>query len=574
VSPAPSDGPTGGSFLIAAPGRTFAPEDLSDEARAIARTIDEFWARDVAPALPALDRHEPAAARALLRKSAGLGLTSMQVPADLGGVALDLPSVILATEHLAEDPSYFGWHHGHAGLGTLPLVYYGTAAQQRQYLPRLLSVDLMGAYALTEPHAGSDALAARTRADLVADGRAYTLNGQKAWITNGAEADLFTVFAKVGGEHFTAFLVERAFGVRSGAEERKMGLQGTSTTPVYFDNVRVPVENVLGEIGRGHIVALNILNDGRLKIGPLTLRGARKVLRTSLAYARERRAFGSPIASFGAIRQKLAAMAVRIFAAESVVWRAVGLIDEVTRQSDGVRPPHVREIAAFEEFAIECAIVKVFTSEMLDVVTDEGVQIHGGSGFHRDAYVERAFRDARVNRIFEGTNEINRLVIVSQLIKRAERNRLPLFEPAAGRMRPSAAAWRRPGPLGAERALVDRARGLARDLVGLLRDRVSIAGEQDLMLLLADIVIEVFAMEAVVLRAARPDLHSNLSAALAASYVQESVARVERAALTIVTDVPDGALAARARALGRRNSGNAIALQRQIAGALVAGDGP
>jgi alkylation response protein AidB-like acyl-CoA dehydrogenase len=559
----------GGWFLIAAPEDTLTPEALGEDARAVAATVDEFWTREVAPALPALERHDPGVARRLLRRSAALGLTAMQVPEPLGGLGLDLPTVVLATEHLAEDPSYLGWHHGHCGLGTLPLVHFGRPDLQRQFLPRLLSAELVAAYALTEPHGGSDALAARTRADLAADGRTYRLNGQKAWITNGGEADVFTVFAKVGGEHLTAFLVERTAGVRTGAEERKMGLHGTSTTAVFFDNVDVPAHHVVGDIGRGHIVALTVLNDGRLKIGPLAIRGAKRVIAASAAHARTRRAFGSPIASFGAVRDLIAGMAARLFAAESVTWHTVGRIQAWTARRAAPGGGGAAGLASFEEFAIESAIVKVCASEMLGAVADAGVQIHGGEGFHHGSLVERAFRDARVNRIFEGTNEINRLVVVSQLLKRAARERLPL---AAGASGPPATAR---GPADREAALVDRARALTRDCLILTASRygAAIESEQDLVLRLADMAIAVYVMQAVVARARRLGPAST-AVALAAAGVHHGLQQVARAAVALgrhLGHTPGAAdLVARALALAAADDTDIIGVRRRIAAAVLA----
>ncbi|MGH9663114.1 MAG: acyl-CoA dehydrogenase family protein, partial [Bryobacteraceae bacterium] len=317
----------GGAFLLGpvAPGDVFTPEDFSAEHRAIARTTDEFWAKEVAPRLEEIRRLAPGVAPEILKKSAGLGLTAVVVPEQFGGMEMDLTSAMMVAEGVARDGSYSAWHGAHTGIGTLPLLLFGTEEQKRKYLPKLASAEMIAAYCLSEPQAGSDALAARTRADLSPDGTHYVLNGQKMWITNGGYADLYTVFAKIGGEQFTAFLVERSFGgVNPGAEEKKMGIKGSSTTAVYFDNVHVPVENVLGEIGRGHIIAFNILNLGRLTLGPFAIGGAKDVLAVSLRYAKERKAFGKSIADFGMIQHKLAEMAVRLYAAESMTYRVIG----------------------------------------------------------------------------------------------------------------------------------------------------------------------------------------------------------------------------------------------------------
>src|SRR5215831_18501204 len=358
---------SGGAFLIEgrAPAEIFTPEDLSEEHLAIARTVDEFWAKEVEPNLEAIQHQEPGVAREIVRKAAALGLTSILTPEKFGGMELDLTAMMVAAEHFAGDASWSGWQGAHAGIGTLPILFFGNERQKAKYLPKLTNLEMLGAYALTEPQAGSDALAARTRADLSADGTHYILNGQKMWITNGGAADLFTVFAKVGGEKFTAFLVERSFpGVSSGAEEHKMGIKGSSTTAVYFDNVCVPIGNVLGEIGRGHIIAFNILNVGRLKLGAGVLGAAKNVLAICLKYASERKAFGSAIAEFGAIRHKLAEMAIRIYAVESMVWRVVGLIESQLAQTSKAEPK------AVEEYAAECSMIKVYASEMLDYVVD------------------------------------------------------------------------------------------------------------------------------------------------------------------------------------------------------------
>src|SRR6266702_3801342 len=425
---------SGGAFLIEefSPDEVFTAEDLSEEHLAIARTVDEFWANDFEPHLEAIRQQKPGIALNVLRKSAGLGLTAVAIPERFGGMEMDLASVMIVGEHLGRDASYGSWHSAHTGIGTLPILFFGTEEQKQKYLPRLAKAEILAAYALTEPLAGSDALAIRTRADLSPDGKHYVLNGQKMWITNGGAADLFTVFAKVGGELFTAFLVDRSFpGVSSGAEEHKMGMKGSSTTAVYFDNVPVPVENVLGEVGRGHIIAFNILNLGRLKLGPFAVGGSKNVLGLSIKYAKERKAFGTTISQFGMIQHKLAEMAIRTFAAESMSYRVIGQIEALLEGFTWSQPDAARvKMKAVEEFAAECSIIKVYASEVLDYVVDEGVQIHGGYGYHQDYAVERAYRDSRINRIFEGTNEINRLLTTGMLLKRAQQGRLGIVKAA------------------------------------------------------------------------------------------------------------------------------------------------
>ncbi|MFZ3265581.1 MAG: acyl-CoA dehydrogenase family protein [Terriglobales bacterium] len=560
----------------------FTPEDLSEEHLAVGHMVDEFWANEVEPNLPAIREKKPGVAMAVLRKSVELGLTAMAIPEEYGGMAMDLPSLMVTAERMGRDGSYGGWHSAHTGIGTLPIVYFGNEQQKRKYLPKLANLEMLAAYALTEPLAGSDALAARTRADLSADGKHYILNGQKMWITNGGAADLFTVFAKVGGEKFTAFLVERNFpGVSSGAEEHKMGITGSSTTAVYLDNVPVPVENVLGEIGRGHVIAFNILNIGRLKLGPATVGAAKNVLAICLKYAKQRKAFGSTISEFGAIQHKLAEMAIRIFAAESMTWRVVGLIEnqrhasspELTTSSAGGS----QELKAIEEFAAECSMVKVYASEMLDYVVDEGVQIHGGYGYHQDYVVERAYRDSRINRLFEGTSEINRLVITGMPLKRAARGLLPLFE-AARAVLQEAESRRTPDDV--ELDLVHDAKKIALLTLAVAHQEygAQIEHQQEIIMNLSDIFMEVFAMESALLRSRKlAAAGRGVDAAdVCAVYLRDAIARVELSSRTVLSACNEGEELrrnlSRLRAYASHDPANAIALRRQIAGRLIASE--
>jgi len=569
----------GTAFLIedSTPQDIFTPEDLSDEHLAVGRMVDEFWANEVEPNLPAIREKKTGLALSVLRKSVDLGLTAMTIPEAYGGMAMDLPSLMVTSERLGRDGSYGGWHSAHTGIGTLPIVYFGNEQQKKKYLPKLAKVEMLAAYALTEPLAGSDALSARTRADLAPDGKHYLLNGQKMWITNGGAADLFTVFAKVGGEKFTAFLVERAFpGVSSGAEEHKMGITGSSTTAVYFDNVPVPVENVLGEIGRGHVIAFNILNIGRLKLGPAGVGAAKNVLAICLKYAKQRKAFGASIADFGAIQHKLAEMAIRIFAAESMSWRVVGLIENQMHGTTTGDPN--QELKAIEEFAAECSMVKVYASEMLDYVVDEGVQIHGGYGYHHDYAVERAYRDSRINRLFEGTSEINRLVITGMPLKRASRGLLPLFEAARAVLDQT-----EPQPANtndAEMNLVHNAKQIALLTLGIAHEKygAKLEQQQEIIMNLSDIIMEVFAMESALLRSrklAASGTGANAADATAV-YLRDAIARTELASRTVLSACAEGdelrRNLSRLCQYATHDPVNAIALRRQIAVRLLANE--
>jgi alkylation response protein AidB-like acyl-CoA dehydrogenase len=541
---------TGGSFLIEETAKCFTPEEFTDEHRAIARTANAFWNGEVEPHLEEIRHGNHDAAVAVLRKASELGLTSITTPEQYGGMEMDLVSAMIVAESVARDGSYAAWHGAHAGIGTLPILLFGTEEQKQRYLPKLARGEMIGAYCLSEAHAGSDALAARTRADLNAEGTHYILNGQKNWITNGGKADLFTVFAKVGGEQFSAFLVERSYpGVSSGAEEKKMGIKGSSTCAIFLDNVAVPRENLLGELGRGHIIAFNILNLGRLKLGPFAVGGAKDVLSVSIKYAKERQAFGHSIADFGMIRHKLAEMAIRIYAAESVSYRVAGLIENSGKPL----------LPACEEFAAECSIVKVYASEMLDFVVDEGVQIHGGYGFHADYAVERAYRDSRINRIFEGTNEINRMLITGMLLKRAQRGQLGLVKAAKAVMDDVVS-----GPSSA--ALVTNAKKIALLLLGVAYQKFlnTLDQQQEVLGGIADVIMEVFAMESVELRG---------NADYRDVYLRDGIARIEIAARTVLAACSEGDVLRTNMTVLRRFAKyeplDAISIRRRIAGRLI-----
>jgi alkylation response protein AidB-like acyl-CoA dehydrogenase len=572
----------GGEFLLRATsaGDIFTPEDFTEEHRAIARTTEEFWQSEVVPMLEAIQHQEAGVAVALIRKSAELGLTSVVIPEEYGGMGMDFTSMMIVAEGVARDGSYSAWHGAHTGIGTLPILFFGTPEQKRRYLPKLASCEMIAAYCLSEAHAGSDALAARTTAQLTPDGKNYVLNGQKMWITNGGAADLYTIFAKVDGK-LTAFLVERSYaGVKQGAEEKKMGIKGSSTCAIYLDNVLVPAENLLGEVGRGHIIAFNILNLGRLKLGPFAVGGAKNVLAASLAYAQERVAFGKPISEFGMIQQKLAQMATYLFAAESMSYRVEGMVSQAAGELNWQEPDAgARILKAAEEYAIECSFVKVFASEMLDFVVDEGVQIHGGYGYHQDYAVERAYRDSRINRIFEGTNEINRLLATGMLLKRAQKKQLPLVEAVtklqAQLLEPLSAAGATPSS--PEQSQVEQATKIALLLLGLAYQQfgAAIEEQQEVLASISDVMMNAFALESVVLRGAK--MAARGAGRNAAAYVtlfsHDAMNTIERAATDVITFCSEGDTRrtnlAVLRKLARREIPNVIELRRDVAKRLL-----
>jgi alkylation response protein AidB-like acyl-CoA dehydrogenase len=566
----------GAGFLLEeiTPEEIFTRERLSEEHIAIGRTVEEFWANEVEPNLPAIRQKKPGVALEVLRKSARLGLLGISVPEKFGGMEMDLPSVMVVAEVMGRDASYAGWHSAHTGIGSLPILFFGTEQQKEKYLPRLVSGELLAAYALTEPLAGSDALAARTRADLSPDGKHYILNGQKMWITNGGAADVFIVFAKVGGEKFTAFIVERAFGgLTSGAEEHKMGIQGSSTTAIYFDNVKVPVENVLGEVGRGHVIAFNILNIGRLKLGPAVMGAAKNILSISIKYAKQRKAFGLPIASFGAMQHKLAEMAIRIFATETMAWRVVGLIQAQLSGAEHGSPDSTKvELKAAEEYAAECSMVKVFAAEMLDFVADEGVQIHGGYGFHQDYAVERYYRDARINRLFEGTSEINRLVISGMPLKRAARGLLPLLEAAQKELTNDGQVQASSDP---EMRLVRNAKRIALFTLGVAHQKhgAGLEKHQEVVMSLSDLFMETFAMESTLLRCQNLGAASNRVANdISQVFLRDAISRMQASSQNVLSACSGSDLdrhMSKLRSLAEYQPVNAIQLRRNVAERLL-----
>ncbi|MGE0446089.1 MAG: acyl-CoA dehydrogenase family protein [Vicinamibacterales bacterium] len=568
----------GGAWILeeAGPATTFTPETVTDEHRLMAQTTRQFMDAEVLPSLEALEARDWSRARALLRRCGELGLLGINVPAEYGGLDLDKASALVVSEQIAFPASFASTYGAHANLCILPLVLFGTDDQKQRYLPRLVAGELVGAYALSESGSGSDALAARTRAARLADG-SWSLTGEKMWITNGGFADVFVVFAKVDGEQFTAFIVERAFpGVSSGAEEHKMGLHGSSTTPVILQDVAVPAGNVLGEVGKGHKVALNTLNFGRYELGAMCAGGCRLAIRDTVRYAAERRQFDRPIASFGAIRHKLGEMVARTYAAESLMYRTAGLIDAAIAGGASAA-------AAFEEYAAECSIAKVFGSDVLDFVVDECVQVHGGNGFVRDYPAERAYRDARVNRIFEGTNEINRLLISGMLARRAVKGELPLIA-AATRLQDEVLAPSAGGltfddetTLDAERRAVGAFRKVALMVLGTAMQTygAKLQDEQEVLAYAADILIDLYAADSAVLRATAAGGEQHVAAARL--FTADAAMRVEMAARSALAAMAEGdtlrTLLAALRRLLKAPPANTVALRRQLADAAVAGGG-
>ncbi len=574
----------GGSFLFEdlPAANVFTPEDFTEEQRQTFATADRFMSEEVVPAIDEFEHHKPGLARQLLRRAGELGLLAVFIPEKYGGLEMDLGTALVVAERVGRYASFSTTYGAHADIGTRPLLFFGPEELKQRFLPKLAQGEMMAAYCLSEPHAGSDALAARTRAELSPDGKHYVLNGEKMWISNGGWADLYTVFAKVDGEKFSAFLVERTMpGVRPGAEERKMGIKGSSTTPLVLENVAVPVENVLGEVGRGHVIAFNILNLGRLELGASCVGGAKDVLAQSIRYAKQRQAFGQAIIEFGLIQEKLAQMAARLFAAESLVYRTSGLIDSrLVDVSWGASDAAKKALEAIEEFAIECSIAKVYCSEALDFIVDEGVQIHGGYGFHQDYAVERAYRDSRINRIFEGTNEINRLLIPGILLKRAAQGRLELqsvIELITKEVYAGLGVSGEPsGPMGEAKELLDRAKKTVLWMAGVASQRFgkALEREQEVQAALADGVIAIYAAESACLPAGKLLAHGKGEAAsdMAGLLAREALSDGRRHAMIVLGACCEGERATVSLGLlenlTRTMPANTVALQRRIAGRL------
>ena len=580
----------GGSFLLESPqpGDIFTTADLTDDQKLIGQTAEEFVLKEVFPFIKELENKKPGLMAELVKKGGEVGLMGGGVPEEYGGAGLDKISTAVLTEKLSIYGGFAVTHGAHAGIGTLPIVYFGTEAQKKKYLPKLATGQWIGAYCLSEPQAGSDAQNSLTRAELNAQGTHYVLNGQKMWITNGGFADVYIVFAKIDGEKFTAFIVERTFpGFKPGNEEHKMGIHGSSTTPIFLENCMVPKENLLHEIGRGHIVAFNILNAGRFTLGASCVGGSKHVLMTSSKYAKERKAFGKQIGDFGLMKEKLAEMAIQIFAVESMVYRSAGNIEAAMAAASGSGDKIQNTMKVLEEYAIESSIAKVYGSEMLDFVVDEAVQIFGGYGFHEDYSVCRAYRDSRINRIFEGTNEINRMLIIQMLMKRAMGGQLPLI-PAAMKLADEILAGPSfeeapEGVLAGEARVVANSKKMFLQAAGgaVQKFREKLADEQELIGALSNVVMEIYAMESCMLRAQKAAATKGEPASQnlidsARVFINDAAERVEHEAKRAIAAIHEGDMLTTQMAVLKRFAKRApldtIALRRRVAAAIQSQD--
>jgi len=577
----------GGSFLLEErqTADVFTPEDFSEQHQMIGQTAEEFAVNEILPQAEKIEHKDYSVSRDLLKKAGDLGLSGVEIPEAYGGLEMDKVTAAIIADHIAKYAGFATTWGAHSGIGMLPIVYFGTEEQKKKYLPRLAAGEIVGAYALSEATSGSDALNCRARAVLSPDGKHYILNGEKMWITNAGFADLFTVFAKIDGEKFSAFLVERTFpGFSVGGEEHKMGIRGSSTCPIILNDCKVPVENLLGEIGKGHVIAFNILNIGRFKLGAMCVGGARVSLESAVAYAKQRKAFGKTIGDFGLVREKIANMATLIYVGESLVYRTVGMMDALLSEIDSASPDAAaiakERRKAIEEYAVECSILKVWGSEMIDYVVDETVQIFAGYGFVEEYPAERAYRDARINRIFEGTNEINRLIITGFLLKRAMSGQLALM-PAIKKLMDEVLSGPSvgeeiEGSLAEERKLVAQAKKLGLFVSGAATQKYmqTIQDQQEVMGAIADMTIEIYAMESAVLRTEKMveqkgEALAALPMAMTRVYLTQALEKIEAAARKVIADVAEGDMLRTQLAIVRRLSKhepfNTIALRQQIA---------
>jgi alkylation response protein AidB-like acyl-CoA dehydrogenase len=585
---APKSKVSGGSFLLESrqPDEVFTPEDFSEQHQLIGQTAEEFAVNEIVPNIEKIEHKDFSVTRDLLKKAGELGLSSAEIPEAYGGLEMDKVTAAVIADHIAKYAGFATTWGGHTGIGTLPIVYFGTEEQKKKYLPRLASGEIVGAYALSESTSGSDAMNCRARAQLSSDGKHYILNGEKMWITNAGFADLFTVFAKLDGEKFSAFLVERTFpGFSVGAEEHKMGIRGSSTCPIILNDCQVPVENLLGEIGKGHLIAFNILNIGRFKLGAMCVGGGRVSLENAVGYAKQRKAFHKAIAEFGMVREKIANMASLLYVGESMVYRTVALMDAALNEVDKSAPDAARQsLKAIEEYAVECSIIKVWGSEMIDYLVDETVQIYAGYGFVEEYPAERAYRDARINRIFEGTNEINRLIITGFLLKRAMSGQLPLM-PAIKKLMDEVLSGPSSGDeidgtLAEERKLVAQAKKLGLFAAGSATQKYmqGIQDQQEIMGAIADMTIETYAMESAVLRTqkiaeSKGEAASAIPIAMTRVYLSQAFEKVESAAKKVIAAVAEGDMLrtqlAILRRLAKYEPFNTIELRQQIAQRVI-----
>jgi alkylation response protein AidB-like acyl-CoA dehydrogenase len=579
----------GGAFLIESisPREIFTPEEFSEEQRLIAKAAIEFVVGEVQPQIDDIEVQKEGLLPGLVKKAGKLGFLSGDIAEEYGGQELDKVSVTLLMEKLSQGGASFMVAYAvHTGIGSLPIVFFGSKDQKKRYLPKIAAGDVITAYALTESGAGSDALNAKTTASLSADGKYYILNGQKQFISNAGFADLFVTYAKVGGEKFTSFIVEKNFeGVSVDEEENKMGMKGSSTRSVIFTDAKVPVENVLGEVGKGHIVAFNTLNIGRFKLGGGCLGSSKNALSDALTYAKQRVQFGKPIAEFGMIKHKLAEMAIRTFTMESMVYRTAALIDRALRRIDyHADDVGIQMAKGIEEYAIEDSINKIYSSEVLDYVVDETLQIHGGYGYIHDYAIERGYRDSRINRIWEGTNEINRLLIMDMLTKRAMKNRLPVL--AATQQVADELLTLRPkvevddGKLTLQKEMVEMSKKIGLLVAGAAVQKymMKLAEEQEILGSISDIVIEVFAMESALLRAMKTmeksgDEKSQIQKAMVKVYVNDAFDRVESFAKQALAAIAEGdtlrTQLSALKKLTRFTPVNTVALRREIADNVI-----